>query len=156
MHLWDFTPLRLIIQGLVLLGLAVLGLWGCASQPLSVESSFISYKQLASYKVDTPDPCLECPDFGQRLTLSWSLPEECLLAKELHLHLFIRYGRQTIEHFSYPITCPKGQESYCLLNEEYEEKEGILACKAEIIADGALVARWRHQLWVEPIELETF
>jgi hypothetical protein len=46
-----------------------------------------------------------------------------------------------------------GTYIFTLMNEEFFEKEGIRTFKAQLFAGDTLLEEWRHQLWVELIEI---
>ena len=134
--------------------LCALILEGCAQERLSVQNHYISYKNLASYQVGTPDPCKKCPDYGHQLLITWSIPEEWLEGERLFLNLDIRFEDKTQENFSYPLTVVRGLKEYRLLNDAYDEKGGILSYKVEIVREGEVLETRHHHLWTEVIELE--
>lgn len=129
-------------------------LTSCSNQSLVVHDEYVSYKQLASYHVQTPDPRKECPDYGQRLIVTWSLSNECLQGKEAKLFLFVRFRCRDEELYAYPINCRRGQKILSILNDEYDEMGGILTYKAEIVSEGETIASWYHQIWTDLIEFE--
>ncbi len=124
---------------------------GCSNPYLSVSQLRVDRTYLASTSVHTPDPRQEKPPFGQRLIIDWRVPSEVLEKNpRICLHLFFRnYEEQVI---TYPIHKRFGTQQYFLLNEEYEEKKGLLTYKAEIVTDdNALYKEWKHQMWVNLI-----
>ena len=127
---------------------------GCNQHALLVESHYISYEDLASYHVGSPDARKACPDMGQRLFTSWSLPKVCLDSEELYLRLQLRFGNREEKVLIVPIDRTAGMFTYSLLNEEFCQHNGILTYMAEIVADGEVIEEWRHQMWTQFIAFE--
>lgn len=131
----------------------LLFLVGCNSSHISVQTTFLNRTDLASYHVETPDPNLAYPLIGQRLLLSWTLPNSYLKKPDLYFRLTIRFKNHTqIVKNVIPKTVA-GFYIYELRDSDYEETEGILTYKAEIISDGQILETWNHRLWVELIQV---
>lgn len=140
----------------ILLTFAVCSLLtSCSRQMLSVHSDYVARESLASYWVDTPDPLLNCPPFGQRLVISWSVPRELLKLDHPHLEITIRMRNrdQIVRHV--PLKRTSGTTLYRLLNEQYCESGGFLTYKVQLIAGGCVYEEWRHQLWTEHISIDS-
>lgn len=126
-------------------------LTSCAHERLSVYTEFISYENLASFHVGTPDPDLICPDYGQRITISWTVyrPTEntTLLAK-------IRFRNLEEVEWVVQIDQPRGHISYPLINQEYERTGGILSYKVYLMEGEEMIDETHHALWTELIVFE--
>lgn len=130
------------------------GLLFCSCQPriLSIQTEYLSHVNLASFHVGTPDPRLRNPPLGQKLIINWSLPYwDCDTAYELTVK--IRFKNGTSTSTSFVAKEPKGTFIYPLLNEDYFDKGGFKSYLATITADGVFLEEWRHQLWVNLIEI---
>jgi hypothetical protein len=126
----------------------------CNRPPLTVQSDYIHYEDLASYHVNTPDQKKEWPETGQRLYVNWNLDPESIEGKETELLLTVRYGTREEALMTYPVDYYCGSVIYTLMNDEYRRKKGIVTFRADIMADQKVVACWRHQLWTELIRVE--
>lgn len=127
---------------------------GCSQYGISVNQIVVNRNYLASTHVGTPDPRQECPPEGQLLNIIWRISSE-VLRQDPQLHLHVIYWDYTEEEFIYPIAQRIGSENYFLLDDEYCEKNGILTYMAEIIGDdGCIYYEWKHQLWVNLIQIE--
>lgn len=144
-------PLRATFYKICLLFLCALLLTGCLKRHLRIQVDYLSRESLASYHVGTPDPRLLYPPVGQRLILTWTFPRkyaECNYTNHA-IRLTLHFGNYTEEQVwihpknSYGVYC------YCLSNQRYFDKEGILAYKAELYVDNRLVEEWNHQLWTK-------
>jgi hypothetical protein len=125
---------------------------GCQPRILSVQTEYLSHINLASFHVGTPDPRLRNPPLGQKLIVNWSLPSwDQDTAFELTVK--IRFKNGTSSTTSFAVTLPKGTFVFPLLNEEYFDKGGFKSYLATMKADGIVLEEWRHQLWVNLIEI---
>lgn len=121
---------------------------------LTVHSDYLTEQSLASYYVDTPDPLLNSPPFGQRLVITWSVPKSILKQPDPHLELTLRKRNREEIVQRIPLTRQRGTTLYCLLNEEYCESGGIVTYKVQLIAGDCVVEEWRHQLWADLIRID--
>lgn len=129
-------------------------LCSCKQSYLTVQTDYLSYRNLASYYVGTPDPRMNCPPIGQRLIISWSVPKSFLCYEDLHLEVTIRFrSRQEMTEF-FTIGRNRGTYVYQLLNSDYLEKGGILSYKIYLVGSGCILEEWRHQIWAELIEIQ--
>lgn len=136
----------------IYLNLVIL-LTGCQREHITAQTSYWNRSQLASYHVETPDPRLNYPMMGQRLLVSWALPQSYFAYSDLHLEITIRFGDRS-ELVKNILLCDRaGEYLYSLIDEEYFNKEGILTYKIDVVGDGVILERWRHQLWVELISV---
>ena len=135
----------------VLLGLCVL--FGCKPYYLSVCQEWVDASYLASTHVSTPDPRQENPPLGQKLIVDWRIPKEIFDQKpEVILDLIL--WDYTTRQVKIPIHHRMDFASYKLLGDEYEKAGGILTYKAQIVTqDGTVFRQWRHQLWVNLIQI---
>jgi hypothetical protein len=126
---------------------------GCSSPELSLYTEYISIQSLPSYIIGTPDPRLYCPDYGEKLHISWFLPHE-FYCNEIYLYLHLLYGNGAYDEKWIRVDSLDGVYALPLLNEEYREKDGIFTYKVALIGDGCILLERRHILWAEPILLE--
>jgi len=124
-------------------------------QPLSVKQEYLTPELRASYHVRTPDPGLSCPTTGQKLSISWNVKKIAPCYSEMYIDSYIRFNNREQIHFIIPIKHPTGCFPYYLLNEEYCSTGGMQAYKFDLVADGTILDTWRHQLWVDLIEIES-
>ena len=121
---------------------------------LTVHSDYVTRESLASFYVDTPDPLLNCPPYGERLVISWSVPGKILKLEEPHLLLHLRYRNRDQIVRKVPLRRSCGTTLFRVLNEEYCETGGFLTYKVQLIAGGCVYEEWRHQLWAELIAID--
>lgn len=122
---------------------------------LSLLQDRVDARYLASTHVGTPDPRQADPPQGQRIVIDWYVPDE-IFAQRPHIELQLLFWDNTTDVICYPMHRASGTKVYYLLDEDFQEKKGILTYKAEIITeDGALFHEWKHQLWVNLINIET-
>ncbi len=127
---------------------------GCSREYLTVYTDYLSHKNLASYRVGTPDPLLNNPPVGQRLIISWSFPKSFLSKDNLHLELKVRFRNREEIKETVAICRASGTYYYYLINQDFFEKGGILTYRVDLIGDGEVLEEWRHQLWTELILFE--
>lgn len=126
---------------------------GCSQTPLSVFTEYVSIESLPSYQIGTPDIRLYCPDVGEKIHISWSIPQGTRLEKA-EIKLFLRFGNGEDKALNFPLFKKEGTLIYPLLNLDYWEKKGVLTYKIELFVDEILFDTWTHQLWAERIILE--
>lgn len=144
---WGDKMLRRV--GMLLLLFAVLS--GCVRHKgLSAFSEYVNREDLASYIIGTPDPSLNYPDVGQRLYISWNLPNE-YSDSELLIELTMRFKDRTEIVLPIKLCRISGTYVYELLNDEYFSRKGFLTYKIELFADGLRIENKCHQMWVESI-----
>jgi hypothetical protein len=126
----------------------------CRNSSLTVQTDYLTHKDLASYHVNTPDPRQNISAIGQRLIIGWCIPKDYLNYENLHLEVTIRYRNreEVIEIFHLLKT--RGTYVYTLYNEEYLAKRGILTYKIAIIGGGCILEEWRHQIWTDLIFID--
>jgi len=135
----------------LIISLGCAALVGCTADKLNVYTEYYSFEDLASYHVETPDPILHDPPVGQRLVVSWSLPSDYLLCEDLHILVHIRFCNKEEVIKKICIEENTGIHTFCLTNESYFEKGGILTYKVELYGNHILLDEWCHQLWVDLI-----
>lgn len=125
----------------------------CSSHSLTVQTDYLTHKDLASYYVNTPDPRQNITAVGQRLIICWSVPKSYLAYDDLHLEVTIRFRNheETIELFH--LSRARGTYVFALLNGDYLAKEGILTYKVNLAARDLILEEWRHQIWVDLISV---
>jgi hypothetical protein len=126
----------------------------CTDSKLTVHTDYLSHENLASYYVGTPDPRLFNPTIGQRLIISWSLPNDYLNYTQVDLNIRIRFKNREEVSETRAICVKTGSYVYALVNDDYFDKGGILTYKVDMIADGTVIEEWRHQLWTELIRFD--
>lgn len=125
----------------------------CGRSSLTVQTDYLTHKNLASYYVDTPDPRLNVAAVGERLIVGWSVPKCYLSYENLHLKITIRFRNreEIIEIFHLFQT--RGTYIFTLLNADYIEKRGILTYKIDLIGGNQVLEEWRHRIWTDLISL---
>jgi len=144
---------RALIYRFLLLTTASLLFTSCQQSYLTVQTDYLSYKNLASYYVGTPDPRMNCPPIGQRLIISWSVPKSFLCYENLHLEVIIRFRNRQEQIELFNISNQRGTYVYTILNNDFIEKQGILTYKIDLVANDCVLEEWRHQIWAELIEI---
>ena len=142
------------IQKLFLVFLPLTLLTSCACNTITVQSEYIDRETLASAHVGTPDPHLNSPPTGQRLIISWSLPREYGRYQELHLALTIRFRNRDEKVHRISIYKRAGTGVYEILDAAFCETKGIQTYKIDLIGDGQILDKWRHQLWADLINFK--
>lgn len=139
----------------ILLTFAVCSLLAsCSSRMLTVHSDYVTIESLASFYVDTPDPLLNCPPYGERLVISWSVPSRLMKLEDPHLVLTLRYRNRDQIVRKIPLRRPSGTTLFRVLNDEYCETGGFLTYRVQLIAGSCMYEEWRHQLWAELIAID--
>lgn len=138
-----------------LLGLGMLFLISsCTLHRLDVQTQYLTPDYLASSHIGTPDPRLSQPLIGQRLLIQWSLSAQEMCEDDLFLYLKVRFRNHHEEEVSIPITSKRGTYLFHVNSELYCQTKGILTYLAEIRNSTCMLARWKHPLWVELIQLD--
>jgi hypothetical protein len=126
----------------------------CSPDRLHVYNEYLSLDDLASMKVDTPDARKEFPTLGQRIRVSWTLASSLLADDpDAEIVLKVRYGDRLDEVIRHKVEKMKGMFTHSLVGDEYFDRGGITAYKAELIVEGELVDEWQHQLWARVIRI---
>lgn len=125
---------------------------GCSKEHLYVQQQLIDEDFLASVHVDTPDPRLENPPFGQRLLVSWDFPVS-LYRKGLSIKGIVRFFDQSEEEIFYKITQKRGS-TYFNFPMDQENPNKILSYKMDVVtSQGEIIETWTHVLWAESIKI---
>ena len=127
----------------------------CSEDKMHVQSEYLTLEDLASMKIDTPDERKECPTLGQRIRIHWSLAPNYLDLEnpDAELVLKLRYGDRHDEVIRHKVSDREGMFTHSLVGEDYFNRNGIAAYKAELLVDGKLVDEWQHQLWAHVIRV---
>lgn len=141
------------VQRIVLI-CVVLFLSGCRCPLITAQTDYITRQHRASFRVGTPDPNLNHPITGQRLIIKWDLPENYLKYEGLHLEIAIRFNNLTEKKLSLPISTSRHTYIYNVCKEEFCSTNGIASYKIDLVGNGCILYKWRHQLWVESITIE--
>lgn len=141
-------PAHWIIRFVVLICLA-----GCTKPPLEVYSEYLGIEQYASYHVNSPDPCLFCPEIGQQLIIKWNIPHEYLCYPDLKIIIIVRL--QNGEERQAEILCERasGETAWKIIRREYLETGGISTYKVELYSGEIPLISTQHSLWNETIQL---
>lgn len=126
----------------------------CQKYGLEVRRQRVDHTYLASTHVGSPDPRQERPPCGQMVVIEWWVPREVLCQNpKICLNLILwDYTQRTVV---FPIDKRIGYETYFIIGEDFETTCGIITYKAEIITeDGCVFRDWKHQLWVDLIQIE--
>lgn len=137
----------------ILLVLSTSFLISCKKDILSVYTDYITVENRASYYVDTPDPFLSNPPFGQKLTVSWSIPNHCT---QTPTHLIVTVRFRNREQVTKKVTIKKSSGTYIIYvnKNQYCEKGGILTYKVQLKNGECILEEWKHQLWAELITFD--
>ena len=123
------------------------------SSGLTIQTNYLTRRNLASYHVNTPDPDLNKPLVGQRILLQWRLPYWIENYDNPHILLRLRFGNKTVSERSIPIQNSIGHYVFTLLDDEYWKNEGIESYQALLYGNGEILEKCTHRLWVELIEI---
>lgn len=134
--------------------LPLLVLTSC-SCPLKVQTDYLTYKDLASYYVNTPDPRQNMTTVGQRLIVSWVVPKYYLDYDDLHLEVTVRFRTKEEVTEIFPISKTRGTYVFALLNADYFEKKGFLTYKVNLMGNGCVLEEWRHRIWTDLISFSS-
>lgn len=140
---------------LVLSSIGVLLLTSCKTHYLNVQTQYLSRENLASFHINSPDPCLEKPIIGQRLLIEWALPKNFCHYPNINMKLKVRFRNHKEEEISIPIQKRWGNYLYCVLEDQYFKTQGIVTYKVDLFTDNCLISSWKHPLWSELITFET-
>ena len=125
----------------------------CCKKYLTVQTDYLTNKDLASYYVGTPDPRQNCPTVGQRLIVSWVVPKNYLCYTNLRLEVTMRFRNREEHKEIFPISKTRGTYVYTLLNDDYFSSRGILTYKVDLIGGETIFEEWRHRIWIDLIQV---
>ena len=129
-------------------------LCSCRNSSLTVQTDYLTHKDLASYHVNTPDPRRNISAVGQRLIIGWCIPKNYLSYEDLHLEVTIRYRNREEVVEIFHLLKTRGTYVYTLFNKDYLDKKGILTYKVAIIGGDCILEEWRHQIWTDLISID--
>lgn len=132
---------------LILVAIALLS--GCSRHMLEVRSQYLHPELLASWQVNTPDPCKECFE-GQEVIVRWKVPP-AYFCEDLKLVATFRYGNRELGEVVVPLKKSSGFWTYRLINADYWNKCGLVAYKVDLCAQGEVIYTWKHHVWSEII-----
>lgn len=129
---------------------------GCArNKHLCVHTQYFGPKDLASYYVDTPDPCFNEPPVGQRLIISWSLKNKFWQVTNLNLKIRMRFRNGEPVTETLCLHNPTGTYIYDLCGNKFWERGNIQTFKVSLIGDDCVIEEFRHHLWNERINFDS-
>jgi len=126
----------------------------CQSHYLNVQTHYLSHQDLASFRVNTPDPAKETPIIGQRLMISWSLPKKYFNYQNLMLRVKVRFKDYQEDEVFISIYKKSGTYFYDLAQDEYLNRRGISTYKVELVDNNTIIYSWQHPLWMNLITFE--
>ncbi len=129
-------------------------LLSCTSDRVTAHMEYLSQKSLASYHVETPDPCLNDPPMGQRILISWLIPKKDF-CHEYRIKLTLRFCNRTESTLCLRLNKRHGLYIYRLINQAYFSCGGVRTYKIELFKGNELIECWKHQLWAELILLNS-
>lgn len=132
---------------------AFLFLAGCCYNTLDLYTEFLGIEQYASYYVETPDPALCNPDYGQMLVIKWNVPNHFWDYPELHILVTVRYTNKKEEDIDFPIYQKTGRYMWKIMNEEFITKGCIATYKAVLMSGDTPLYLWNQTLWNETISI---
>jgi len=132
----------------------LLTLTGCSPRHLNVQTQYLSHENLASFRINTPDPELERPIIGQRLVITWFTPKRRGDHQNLRLTLKVRFKNHEEEEISIPIEKRCGTYLYSIVQEKYLTTKGISTYQVNLIDNNGLISSWKHPLWTELITFD--
>ncbi len=144
-----------MVAGIIKISFATsLILSGCGRYYVEVHQRKIDSSDLASSGIESPDPRLEHPPYGQLLTIEWQLPQKLLLENPLVL-LDVIFWDNVERHYAWPIQRRKGFATLPIVDGQFEKTGGVIAYRAKVLTEeGQIFREWRHQLWVNLITID--
>jgi hypothetical protein len=131
--------------------IALLLFASCTKPSLTVRSQTFDRTYLASYILDTPDPRKDNPQFGERLSISWFVPEKEYEKGHLELVVRIRFKKGNEQMKKIPLEEPYGHLLYPILGKEYTEHGGVLSYLITLESSGKILTQSKHKMWVDKI-----
>lgn len=129
-------------------------LCSCNRYYVQVHQQRVDRSSLASAAINTPDPKLKHPPFGQMIVVEWKLPKDYLVENPL-VQLDVIFWDNVERRYIWPVNQTRGYEILKILDADYEKTGGILTYRARILnEDGEIYREWRHMLWVNLITAE--
>jgi hypothetical protein len=115
---------------------------------------YVSFKTMASFHIDTPDPALSNPPVGQRILISWHIRKGDFYGHPpYYIKLTMRYcnRKECVQWIQ--LYKSFGTYIYRLVDQAYFACSGIQTYKVELFHEGQMIECWKHQLWSELIIL---
>ncbi|MCB1119575.1 MAG: hypothetical protein KDK65_06410 [Chlamydiia bacterium] len=134
--------------------LLLLLLTSCSAREIRAYTQVVTCQDLASYHVKTPDPKIDCPDFGEKLVLSWSLLPSDLCYDDLHLDIIIRFKNNEEWVHAIPVTAHNETWVFPVINDLFCRTGGIKTYHLQICSSQGILVAEHHQLWTELIPFE--
>lgn len=129
-------------------------LTGCQRYGIVARKQTVTPAYLASTHVGSPDPRQADPPNGQMVIMEWWVPME-LIPQNPVIRLDMVFWDFTKRRIEFPIDRRVGYETYFVLGDDFLCTKGILTYKVEIVTeDGEVFRDWKHQLWVELIQID--
>ena len=143
-----------MLQNVILIVLSCF-LFSCTEKScISVFNEHLDNSELVSRKIKTPDPRNDIALCGEKLTVSWRIPNTVILDNSSTIVLQVRYKDKSNDKFSIPVVKRNDRYIFSLVNKEYFEKIGIGSYKVELVSNDTIIDKWQHKLWVDPIEFD--
>ncbi len=127
---------------------------GCSKPTLSVRMYPFDRNDLASCIVDTPDPLKEEPIFGQRLSITWYVPERQFIANATTLQIHVRFENDTEIVENIPLQSRWGSYLWSVVGNEFINRKGILSYHIALLSQEKVIAQSKHKFWVESIQID--
>lgn len=128
---------------------------GCSSAKIVVDRYAVSPSELPSVYVESPDPRLKNPTYGQVLAIRYRIRNAYSKKMPYLLLLKVIYKNLDEEAKSYTIFNEGGTFEFPVIDEAFEETGGVLTYRAELSTfDGEIIAEFKHKLWFELISFE--
>lgn len=148
------SQFMIVTSRLCILLCALLFISSCSSSHLSVRSDFFNKSDLASVKINTPDPDKTAPIFGERIYVDWYTPYSVFKEAPLALHLRIKLKNGEEKDTVVPLESSFGSYMYSICGEDFNEKGGLLSYYIFLTSGEKVIASSRHKLWVDTIVIK--
>jgi hypothetical protein len=125
----------------------------CHRRGLRVQHRFLSYNDLASQAISSPDFRRDSPATGERLAIFYNIDRALFFEKRPNMQIWIRYHHQDDEKLSIQLENPSGYEIFDVVEMKFMKSGGISSYKVQIVNEGEILEEWRHQVWAEKIVL---
>lgn len=123
----------------------------CSNALLKVRSEYLTPDDLASTRIETPDPWQQCY-YGQQIVIHYRVPR-AYFHNSTKIVLTMRYGNGCTETKVFSICSCRGYLIERLINDEYWDRGGVVSYKVELEDEGEVIETQTHHLWVEIIEM---
>lgn len=127
----------------------------CSSAKVVVDRYAVTPSELPSVYVESPDPRLKKPSYGQVLAVRYRIKNPVSQKMPYLLLLKIIYKNLEEETKSYTVFNEEGTFEFPVIDEAFEGTGGVLTYRAELMTfDGDLIAEFKHKLWFELISFD--